>query len=287
MRASGALSGFRIPARLAVLPAAAFVLAATLGAVRGAEPAARDVSGPPIRVGIAVASDGPLALGSAGGLRLLDAQSGELLLELDGPADVRVERLGEGVQFVAGEERTDAGGFAVRAEPLGDAPVTLSGSPYRGVIDVYAVEAAGLNAVNELPLEDYLLGVVPIEIGPRGPDELAAVAAQAVAARTYAVAHLRAREEMGFDVFGTVEDQAYGGIAAERDESTRAVRETAGRILMYDGLPGHVPFDVRRTRPSKRFSTGRRRPIFVPYRTALPTAPTIARSRHAIGGPRR
>lgn len=237
MRASGALSWLRVPARLAVLPAAAFVLAATLGAVRAAEPAARDVSGPPVRVGIAVASDGPLALGSTGGLRLLDAQSGEPLLELDGPADVRVERLGEGVRLVAGEERTDAGGFAVRAEPLGDAPVTLGGSPYRGVIDVYAVEAAGLNAVNELPLEDYLLGVVPIEIGPRGPDELAAVAAQAVAARTYAVAHLRAREEMGFDVFGTVEDQAYGGIAAERDESTRAVRETAGRILMYDGLP--------------------------------------------------
>ena len=42
---------------------------------------------------------------------------------------------------------------------------------------------------------------------------------------------------MGFDVFGTVEDQAYGGMAAEREESTRAVRETAGRILTFDGLP--------------------------------------------------
>lgn len=237
MKAPAALSRLPIPARVAALPVAAFALAATLGAVRAAEPDARYPAGPPIRVGIAVASDSSLALGSMNGLRILDAQSGELLLELEGPADVQVERQAEGVRLVAGEGRTETGGFAVRAEPLGEAPVTLGGSPYRGVIDVYAVEAAGLNAVNELPLEDYLLGVVPIEIGPRGPDELAAVAAQAVAARTYAVAHLRAREEMGFDVFGTVEDQAYGGMAAERDESTRAVRETAGRILTYDGLP--------------------------------------------------
>ncbi len=235
MKLPAALSGLETSARLAALSVSAFALAATLGAVRAAEPDAR--SGPPIRVGIAVASDSSLTLGSLDGLRMRDAQGGKLVLELEGPAEVRVERAGEGVRLVARDGRTEAGGFAVRAEPLGEAPVTLGGAPYRGVIDVFAVEAAGLNAVNELPLEDYLLGVVPIEIGPRGPDELAAVAAQAVAARTYAVAHLRAREEMGFDVFGTVEDQAYGGMAAERDESTRAVRETAGRILTYDGLP--------------------------------------------------
>jgi stage II sporulation protein D len=222
---------------MAALPVGAFVLAATLGAVRADRPDAGRSSGPPIRVGIAVASDSSLALGSADGLRLLDAQSGESLLVLDGPAEVRATREGDRVRLVAADARPSAAAFAVRVESTGAAPVTLGGAPYRGVVDVFAVEAAGLNAVNELPLEDYLLGVVPIEIGPRGPDELAAVAAQAVAARTYAVAHLRAREEMGFDVFGTVEDQAYGGIAAEREESTRAVRETAGRILTYDGLP--------------------------------------------------
>ena len=222
---------------MAALPLGAFALAATLGAVRAAEPGAGHSSGPPIRVGIAVASDSSLVLGSADGLKLRDAQGGELLLELDGPAEVRVERAGEGVRLVAAGVRTDADAVVFRAEPRGGEPVTLGGTPYRGVIDVFAVEEAGLNAVNELPLEDYLLGVVPIEIGPRGPDELAAVAAQAVAARTYAVAHLRAREEMGFDVFGTVEDQAYHGMAAEREESTRAVRETTGRILTYDGLP--------------------------------------------------
>ena len=51
--------------------------------------------------------------------------------------------------------------------------------------------------------------MVPLEIGPRGPEELAAVEAQAVAARTYAVAQLGGQWDMGFDLYGTVEDQAY------------------------------------------------------------------------------
>lgn len=221
----------RLP-RLAALPAAAFLLAASLGAAGAGAPSA----GPPIRVGVAVGVDTALALASEDGLRVFDAQTDELLLEIGPPAEARVARAGELVRVEASAAGpTEA--YAVRVESAGEAPVRLGGAPYRGVLEVFAVEEAGLNAVNELPLEAYLLGVVPIEIGPRGPDELAAVAAQAVAARTYAVAHLRARAEMGFDVFGTVEDQAYGGVAAEREESTRAVRETAGRILTYEGLP--------------------------------------------------
>lgn len=225
-----------VPAsRVAALPVAAFLFAASLGAAGAGAPGTRPATGPPIRVGVAVGVDSSLAVASADGLRLFDAQTDELLLEIPAPADVRLVRAGELVRVDAPDGPAEA--YAVRVESAGSTPVRLGGAPYRGVLDVFGVEDAGLNAVNELPLEDYLLGVVPIEIGPRGPDELAAVAAQAVAARTYAVAHLRARAEMGFDVFGTVEDQAYGGMAAEREESTRAVRETAGRILTYDGLP--------------------------------------------------
>jgi stage II sporulation protein D len=190
-----------------------------------------------IRVGVAVAAEGPLQVRSATGLHILDALTNELLLTSAGPAELEVAREGEDVRVSRSSGPVVAEAVAVRFEPAGDKPITLDAIPYRGAMDVFAVEPEGLNAVNDLPLEDYLLGVVPIEIGPRGEDELAAVAAQAVAARTYAVAHLRAREEMGFDVFGSVEDQAYGGLAAERPESTRAVRETVGQILMYGGLP--------------------------------------------------
>jgi len=127
---------------------------------------------------------------------------------------------------------------SIRVRPAreGD-PVHVSGRPYRGHVEVMVTDGGRVNAINVLPLEDYLLGVVPLEIGPRSPEELAAVEAQAVAARTYAVSQLGGQGEMGFDLFGTVDDQAYGGMAVERAESTRAVRQTAGRILLFDGRP--------------------------------------------------
>lgn len=217
---------------LAGLSGAVFLAAAALGATR----APRDARGPMIRVGVAVAVEAPLTLESATGIRIFDAQTNRRLLGSDGSVPITVTREGSRVRASVNVLNL-AVAPALRFEPLGADPLTLDGVPYRGAIEVFAVEQDAMNVVNELPLEDYLLGVVPIEIGPRGDEEFAAVAAQAVAARTYAVAHLRAREEMGFDVFGSVEDQAYGGMAAERPESTRAVNETAGRILMYDGLP--------------------------------------------------
>jgi len=208
----------------------AFVAAAALGATRATERAA----GPMIRVAVAVAAAGPLRL-SGGNTWVVDAQSDSTLGLAVG--SFTVARRGDEVVYTSADGELRAAAPVLRFTPEGADPVILEGLPYRGSIEVFAVEDSAMNAVNELPLEDYLLGVVPIEIGPRNEDELAAVAAQAVAARTYAVAHLRAREEMGFDLFGSVEDQAYGGLAAERPESTRAVRETAGRILMFEGLP--------------------------------------------------
>ncbi len=221
----------RVLLSLAGLSVAVFLAAAALGATR----ASGDGRGPMIRVGVVVATDGPLKLDSATGVRIKDAQTDSVLgLFSGGPAEVARE--GERV-LASFKGQEVAAAQVLRFEPLDTDPVTLDGIPYRGAIEVFAVEPDGLNAVNELRLEDYLLGVVPIEIGSRGDEEFAAVAAQAVAARTYAIAHLRAREEMGFDVFGSVEDQAYGGMATERPEATRAVQQTAGRVLMYDGLP--------------------------------------------------
>jgi stage II sporulation protein D len=88
-----------------------------------------------------------------------------------------------------------------------------------------------LLAVNELPLEEYLRGVVPREIGPRREEEHEAVAAQAVAARTYAVRKLGQYPLMPFDLFADVRDQVYGGVDAEDEVATAAIRETAGLVL--------------------------------------------------------
>jgi len=115
--------------------------------------------------------------------------------------------------------------------------VRVDGRTYRGGFEVLALPDRGLVLINRVRLEDYLLGVVPLEIGPRGPDEEAAVRAQAVAARTYALANLGRRDSVGFDVFGSVEDQVYGGLEAERPEATRAVRGTRGQVLTWRERP--------------------------------------------------
>lgn len=193
--------------------------------------------GPIVRVGVAV-NVGSVAVSSRGGLRLEDALTGQPAGEL-APGGVLVASVDGDVLRLAGDLReVPAGVPSIRVRPEQDEwPVVIDGRPYRGWAELRVVGSGRLSAINELPLEDYLLGVVPLEIGPRGPDELAAVEAQAIAARTYAVAQLGGQGDAGFDLFGTVDDQAYGGIAAERDESSLAVHRTTGKILLFDGRP--------------------------------------------------
>lgn len=125
----------------------------------------------------------------------------------------------------------------VRIDPSEGGRVLIDGRPFRGGALVRSAGPGRLTAVNLVALESYLLGVVPRELGPRPPSEIEAVKAQAVAARTYAIATLGSRERYGFDVFATIEDQVYGGEEAEDSVASRAVRETRGEVVTYRGTP--------------------------------------------------
>lgn len=125
---------------------------------------------------------------------------------------------------------------SLRVLPRGGT-VRISGREYRGEVLLLPRAAGMVTAVNVVELETYLLGVVPREIGRRPPSEIEAVKAQAVAARTYAIGNMGARAAQGFDVFASIMDQAYGGIADEDSVAARAVRETHGEILTWAGQP--------------------------------------------------
>lgn len=114
--------------------------------------------------------------------------------------------------------------------------VEVNGIPYRGRLEVRRNEHA-IWVINILDLEDYLKGVVPCEIGGIDRKFLEAAKAQAVAARTYAVSHRHQHEELGFDVYPTVQDQVYGGIAAEDKLINEAVEKTREQILVYQNRP--------------------------------------------------
>ena len=136
---------------------------------------------------------------------------------------------------------TGAGGsFENSAEivlsPAGDWSTAVDGRRYRGRFRLKSGQG-GLLLINELPMEEYLRGVVPVEMGPYQFPELEALKAQSVAARTYAVAHLGDHDDEGWDICATPACQAYHGAGAEHSLSDRAVRETAGIIVIFDGHP--------------------------------------------------
>jgi SpoIID/LytB domain protein len=88
-----------------------------------------------------------------------------------------------------------------------------------------------LRAIDVLPLEQYLYGVVPSEMPSVWLP--AALEAQAVAARSYALASRRAGAP--FDVYADGRSQAYLGVSAEKPATTQAVDATAGEVLLYSG----------------------------------------------------
>jgi stage II sporulation protein D len=93
-----------------------------------------------------------------------------------------------------------------------------------------------LQAINVVGLEPYLQGVVPGEM-PRGWP-LEALKAQAVAARTYATVSLVKGKP--FDLYSDWRSQVYYGVEEEAPSTTRAIRETRGQILTYEGLPAQA-----------------------------------------------
>lgn len=106
-------------------------------------------------------------------------------------------------------------------------------SYYMGVLCVCHNSAGGLNLINVLDVENYIKGIVPYEMSPSWP--LEALKAQAVCARNYAYQNLNKHSSQGFDLCSGVHCQAYGGTALMCALTNRAVEETAGQVLCYDG----------------------------------------------------
>jgi SpoIID/LytB domain protein len=110
------------------------------------------------------------------------------------------------------------------------AALTFDGRAYHGTLLVRS-DGSHVSVVNALALDTYLRGVVPSESPSHWP--LAALEAQAVAARSYAVYELR--PNAFYDLVPTTADQVYGGIRAETPRSDQAVYATLGQVLTYNG----------------------------------------------------
>ena len=114
------------------------------------------------------------------------------------------------------------------SKPAGD--FQLKQRRYRGRLLV-VVKGSALQAINHVDLESYLPSVVGSEMPASWPQ--AALRAQAVAARTYALRHRSASKP--FDVSATVASQVYKGVEAETPATREAVASTRGEVLVYGG----------------------------------------------------
>jgi peptidoglycan hydrolase-like amidase len=126
--------------------------------------------------------------------------------------------------------------------------VRVDGKDYRGEIHLVLNPRGRINVVNALAIEEYLRGVVPVELSPGHFPEIEALKAQAVAARSYALARMGRHSDDGFDLVDDTRAQVYGGLSVERELTNRAVDETRGVVAMFPNADGKlIPIEAMYT----------------------------------------
>ena len=109
----------------------------------------------------------------------------------------------------------------------------MSNNRWYGGFRYERIGGGNLTIVNMIPVDDYVKGVVPTEMGSAFPME--ALKAQAVCARTYVLEKKNNHKAYHFDVCTTVDCQAYSGLSAASEKTDQAVDETSGVVALYDG----------------------------------------------------
>lgn len=123
------------------------------------------------------------------------------------------------------------GGTIVHLKPKDNNLLNFEDINYRGAF--FLIENKGkMLVINKLPIEDYLLGVVPKEMGPKKYPSLEALKAQAIVARSYGIFKMKKPMNKFYDLCATPACQVYGGASAEAELSNKAVKETKGIVLI-------------------------------------------------------
>ena len=126
--------------------------------------------------------------------------------------------------------------YSLAVAPVSDSGKAVTwckGDQYYGDFQYTRLTSGVLTVVNFVGLEDYVKGVVPNEIPASWP--LEALKAQAVCARTYVAANQNKYRQYGFDMTNDTYCQVYRGLNGANETTDRAVDETAGLFVRYEG----------------------------------------------------
>lgn len=184
---------------------------------------------PDLRVGLA-SGRASLTITPAGGKAAVQTGSSKTItLAANTAAAIRWQA----GAFLVGREKLRGEVLMIRpAAKAGE--LSLDGRRYRGALELRH-KGSGLTAVNIVPVDDYLLSVVPEEMPVDWPVE--AIKAQSVAARSFALASRGRHASEGYDLCTTTHCQLYTGTAAEKSASNAAIKATRGEVLTYGGKP--------------------------------------------------
>ena len=144
---------------------------------------------------------------------------------------------GSHVEVYSGDELVissmDSSGVLMSAAPAEDSKIiTIDGDRYRDGVS-YLASGGKLTVINYVGLEHYLWSVVGAEIGPTYPIE--AIKAQAIAARSFAIANEHRHSGQGFNLCDSTDCQAYKGLNREYSSTISACEQTEGEVITYGG----------------------------------------------------
>jgi stage II sporulation protein D len=161
---------------------------------------------------------------------------------LDPGRDYEAHRVGSGVRLrsSAGKPLADCGR---KLRAAGGGKIDIAGiGTYRGALEVVPTDSdsGSLNAIDAVSVNQYVKGVIPNESPASWP--MAALQAQAVAARSYALSVQVSGN--GFDLYDTTSSQVYEGFDSETARSNQAAGDTQGQVVEYNGKVAQTYFSA-------------------------------------------
>ncbi len=189
----------------------------------------------PAEIRVAIASGVPTATLSGDDGLVATGSALRQPLRIGGNTGMTLTQGGGGIALGDGTAPVRAEWWEVRPATR-NGTIHFGGREYPGVVVVTSA-ASGLVVVDRVPLEDYVASVVTAEMGHRAANELAALEAQAIVSRTYAVRHRELSGARPYDLVAARDDQVFTGAGAVDRLALRATRATAGEVLTWHGMP--------------------------------------------------
>jgi stage II sporulation protein D len=177
-------------------------------------------------------ADGTIRVAVVDGARVAELRGSEIDVSELGPAEaaawrtdvVRAVPIAGGIDI----DGRRAAGFRLRSERA----IRLNGREYPPPLDIVR-SGDGLAVINELPLEDYVVGVLRAEASDKWPLEM--LRAQAIVSRTYAAYHRSIAGAKPYHILASTLHQQYAGRVPPSSPIWGAVRDTAGQVLLWEG----------------------------------------------------